>query len=54
MCIEWLWGARLKMARTEYAVNLASFIACMLGGVEAGIGEWLNRRTVPGTGDCVH
>ena len=29
----------MKMARTEYAVNLASFIACMLGGVEAGIGE---------------
>lgn len=37
LCVEWLWGARNKMAAPEFAVNILTFIFCLIGGVEAGI-----------------
>jgi MFS superfamily sulfate permease-like transporter len=37
LCVEWLWGARTKMAAPEYAVNVLTFLFCLVGGVEAGI-----------------
>jgi MFS superfamily sulfate permease-like transporter len=37
LCVEWLWGARTKMAAPEYAVNVLTFLFCLIGGVEAGI-----------------
>ena len=37
LCMEWLWGARHKMMLPEYVVNLLTFVACLLTGVEQGI-----------------
>ena len=37
LCAEWLVFAKSKMMITEYIVNLLTFVACLLQGVETGI-----------------